>query len=65
MALLIHGGGKCFSTFVNGGVASGQRLRHGSKTADAAGLFGLHRSNITRLLARATEYQGPATVRFS
>jgi hypothetical protein len=47
---------ECFSTFVNGGAASGQRLRDGFKTvADAAGLFGLHRSNITRLLARATE----------
>ena len=31
-------------------------VRDGSKTAaDAARLFGLHRSNITRLLARATE----------
>ena len=30
-------------------------VRDGSKTkADAAPLFGLHRSNITRLLARAT-----------
>ena len=30
-------------------------VRDGSKTAaDAARLFGLHRSNITRLLARAT-----------
>ena len=31
-------------------------VRDGSKTAaDAARLFGLHRSNITRLLARANE----------
>jgi len=31
-------------------------VRDGSKTkADVARLFGLHRSNITRLLARATE----------
>jgi len=31
-------------------------VRDGSKTAaDAARLFGLHRSNITRLLARATD----------
>jgi hypothetical protein len=30
---------ECFSTFVNGGATSGQRLRDGSKTADAAGLF--------------------------
>jgi DNA invertase Pin-like site-specific DNA recombinase len=33
-----------------------RRVRDGSKTAaDAARLFGLHRSNVTRLLARATE----------
>ena len=33
-------------------------VRAGSKTAaDAARLFGLHRSNITRLLARSTEYR--------
>lgn len=34
-------------------------VREGSKTAaDAARLFGLHRSNVTRLLARAAERSG-------
>jgi DNA invertase Pin-like site-specific DNA recombinase len=41
-------------------------VRDGSKTAaDAARLFGLHRSNITRLLARATEGAEGATPYFS